>query len=238
MCADRARYESFKLGVPALGIEGDSSSALSKAGQGSAVSPGRGRGTAPAFISAAMLARIKVKLSLTAVGLILAISLRLQAMDRWSALSQLESGDDDCAVGAAGEISRYQIKPEVWRRHAPTDADWTKQDDALSVARQAMLERCATFERAFHRPPTDSEFYILWNAPALVQQPSKAVLGRAERFCNLVNAPAAAHIPLADAVTPASAPFPVAPAAADCKTASTTAPAPQGSSSSRPSEGR
>jgi hypothetical protein len=114
---------------------------------------------------------------------------QLQAMDRWSALSQIESGDDDHAVGAAGEVSRYQIKPEVWRRYASTDADWTNPGSALSVARQAMQERCAAFERMIHRPPTDLEFYTLWNAPAQIQRPGKAVLGRAERFCNLVNSP-------------------------------------------------
>ena len=112
---------------------------------------------------------------------------QLRAMDRWSALSQIESGDDDCAVGAEGEISRYQIKPELWRRYAPTGADWTNPDHALSVARQAMQERCAGFEHTAHRSPTDSEFYILWNAPGQIQRPGKAVLGRAERFCNLVS---------------------------------------------------
>jgi hypothetical protein len=50
-----------------------------------------------------------------------------------------------------------------------------------------MQERCAAFERTLHRPPTDSEFYILWNAPAQIDRPGKVVLRRAERFCNLVN---------------------------------------------------
>ena len=108
-------------------------------------------------------------------------------MDRWSALSQIESGDDDHAVGSAGEVSRYQIKPEVWRRYARATADWTKPEDALSVAKEAMQERCTAFERSAHRPPTDMEFYVLWNAPAQVQRPGKAVAGRAERFCNLID---------------------------------------------------
>ena len=108
-------------------------------------------------------------------------------MDRWNALSQIESGDDDHAVGSAGEISRYQIKPVLWRRYAPTSADWTNPTHALSVARQAMQERCAAFERAMHRLPTDTEFYILWNAPAQIDRPGKAVLDRAKRFCNLVD---------------------------------------------------
>ena len=50
---------------------------------------------------------------------------------------------------------------------------------------RSMEYRCAAFERALHRPPTDFEFYILWNAPAQVQRPSKAVSKRAERFSNL-----------------------------------------------------
>ena len=157
------------------------------AGQRSATNPGNCRGTASALGCAAMLARLKVKLSVLAVGLGFGTFLQLQAVDRWSALSQMESGDDDDAVGGAGEISRYQIRPEVWRRYAPPEADWRKPDDALSVAREAMRDRCAAFERAAHRPPTDFEFYILWNAPAQIRRPGKAVCGRAERFCNLVS---------------------------------------------------
>ena len=140
-----------------------------------------------ALFCGAMFARMNVRISLAAFLLAFSFCLRLQAMDRWSALSQIESGDDDHAVGAAGEVSRYQIKPEVWQRYAQSKADWTNPDDALFVARQAMEERCAAFERTTHRPPTDLEFYILWNAPAQVQRPGKAVSGRAERFCNLIN---------------------------------------------------
>ena len=107
-------------------------------------------------------------------------------MDRWAALSQIESGDNDQALGAAGEVSRYQIKPHVWKRYAPAKADWKKAQDSLPVAKQAMRDRCADFERTFGRPPTDFEFYILWNAPAQIQKPSEAVCRRAARFCNLV----------------------------------------------------
>jgi hypothetical protein len=134
-----------------------------------------------------MFIRMQVKLFIVAIGLVVGLCLPIKAMDRWSALSQIESGDNDHAVGPVGEVSRYQIRPELWRRYSPTNADWTNPNNALSVARQAMKERCAAFERAMHRPPTDSEFYILWNAPAQIDRPGKAVLRRAERFCNLVN---------------------------------------------------
>jgi hypothetical protein len=142
---------------------------------------------APAVHCGAMFARIDVKIALATVVLAVSICPRLQAMDRWSALSQIESGDDDHAVGSAGEVSRFQISLEVWQRYAPPTAVWTKPEDALSVAKQAMQERCVVFEHTAHRPPTDLEFYILWNAPAQIQHPGKAVSGRAERFCNLID---------------------------------------------------
>ena len=32
------------------------------------------------------------------------------AMDRWAALSMIESGDNDQAVGPGGEVSRFHIR--------------------------------------------------------------------------------------------------------------------------------
>ena len=58
---------------------------------------------------------------------------------------------------------------------------------ALAAARQIMHDRCAGFEREHNRRPTDFEFYVLWNAPAQVERPRKAVRERAERFCRLVS---------------------------------------------------
>jgi hypothetical protein len=124
------------------------------------------------------------------MGVLLAVAfgfcLQARAMDRWSALSQIESGDDDCAVGAAGEVSRYQVRPELWREHARPSTDWQNQDDALAVAQELMNERCREFERKYGRAPTDFEFYVLWNAPGQIERPSPAVRERAERFCNLI----------------------------------------------------
>src|SRR3954464_11467871 len=107
-------------------------------------------------------------------------------MDRWAAMSLIESADNDKAVGAAGEISRYQIKRDVWQRYAEPKANWEKAEDSQEVAKAIMQERCANFEASYKRPPTDREFYILWNAPASIENPSRAVNQRAERFCNLI----------------------------------------------------
>ena len=126
--------------------------------------------------------------SLSIVVFLLCLYSRLQAADRWAALSLIESGDNDRAVGPHGEISRFQMQPELWKRYAPTNADWTKPEDSLVVARAVMQERCDAFERSSHRLPTDFEFYVLWNAPGQVNRPSRAVTRRAERFANLVAA--------------------------------------------------
>lgn len=134
-----------------------------------------------------MAGRTGTRRFVVALWLVLGLALRLQAMDRWAALSQIESGNSDCAIGAAGEVSRYQMKPDVWRQYAATNADWQKPEDALRAAQEVMKDRCAVFEETFHRLPTDFEFYILWNAPGQIRKPGKAVRERAGRFCNLVS---------------------------------------------------
>jgi hypothetical protein len=109
-------------------------------------------------------------------------------MDRWAALSLIESGDNDAAVGRAGEVTRFQIKPVLWEQFCPARqlGARTNPELALRVARAIMSVRCAEFKRRLHRAPTDFEYYVLWNAPAQVENPNRAVTRRARRFCNLV----------------------------------------------------
>lgn len=121
-------------------------------------------------------------------GLLLALA--APAMDRWAALSMLESGDNDKAVGPGGEISRFQIQRVLW-----ADGDPTNSQTALATAQEIMRARLVEFESGHKRPATDFEFYILWNAPAyLLGKPegSKIIPGRiaerAGRFVNLVQA--------------------------------------------------
>ena len=109
------------------------------------------------------------------------ICLAAPAMDRWSALSMIESADDDLAVGSGGEVSRFQIRSELW-----PGGDTRNVQDALAAARKIMKPRLEEFQKNHRRPATDFEFYVLWNAPGEVDHPSKAVAERAQRFSNLV----------------------------------------------------
>lgn len=111
-----------------------------------------------------------------------------RAMDRWAALSMIESGDDDSAIGSLGEVSRFQIRPYLWPGGNPHNAG-----KALDVAQKIMKPRIAKFTQTHNRAPTDFEFYVLWNAPQQVDHPCRAVKKRAERFANLVRRTSAGY---------------------------------------------
>jgi hypothetical protein len=113
--------------------------------------------------------------------LLLTMTINVMAVDRWTALGLVESGGNDRIVGRAGEVSRYQIRPELWEGGDPLDTR-----TALANARQIMDARVAAFERSHGRQPDDFEFYVLWNAPAQIDHPHRAVAARARRFVNLI----------------------------------------------------
>jgi hypothetical protein len=115
---------------------------------------------------------------------ILILSTNALAMDRWAALAMLESGGDDRIVGPAGEVSRYQIRSELWPGGDPLD-----NRVALANAQRIISPRLALFEKAHGRAADDFEFYVLWNAPAQINHPHPAVAERARRFANLVASP-------------------------------------------------
>jgi hypothetical protein len=109
------------------------------------------------------------------------------SMERFAALSMIESGDDDFARGQEAEISRYQIRREAWL--ATTNLPVSQATNpvvALGVAQAIAQKRCGKFEKEHGRPPTDFEFYVLWNAPGQIGRPTSAVRERATRFVNLV----------------------------------------------------
>jgi hypothetical protein len=114
--------------------------------------------------------------------MLLILSMNAMAMDRWTALAMIESGGNDGAIGLAGEISRYQIRPELWGEGNPLDSE-----DALANARRIMSARTAAFKQSHGRAPDDFEFYVLWNAPSQVNRPHRVVAERARRFADLAD---------------------------------------------------
>jgi hypothetical protein len=124
---------------------------------------------------------MKVRLAIMLAFAGLGLATPAFAMDRWEALSMIESGNDDHAVGSVGEISRYQIRPELWPGGNPHNPQ-----QALKAAQKTMNPRVERFQRMHKRQPTDFEFYVLWNAPWVVDHPSATIKERAQRFANLV----------------------------------------------------
>jgi hypothetical protein len=110
-------------------------------------------------------------------------------LERWKALSQIETGDRDNATGRAGEVSRYAITPKVWRQYAgtlPLSAA-TNTVTANNVAELVMDARTVRFVKVHCRQPTDEEWYLLWHRPARVENPHPHELERAKRFVNLLD---------------------------------------------------
>ena len=132
-------------------------------------------------------ARIATRMKSSLI-LILSTAFSLGAMDRFEALSMLESGDNDFAVGKHGEVSRYQIMPSVWREH--TQAPISRATNGLDagwIAMQIMDGRVEVFEVSHHKQPSDFQFALLWHCPARVDKPTPSDVEYAKRFENLVS---------------------------------------------------
>ena len=107
-------------------------------------------------------------------------------MDRLSALSNIETGNNDSMVGRAGEISRYQVLKAEWRS-VTSSTSYRDPEIARLVTVKLLEQRVERFKARYNRPPTDFEFYALWNAPtqALTGRISNTVAERCRRFANL-----------------------------------------------------
>jgi hypothetical protein len=113
-------------------------------------------------------------------------------LSRLQALSMIESGDNDAAVGQAGEVSRYQIKPWVWREYSQSRA-YRDARVSARVAEQYLADLEETFRKRARREPDDFDLYVLWNAgPAYYakcgfsgSRVHPIIRDRAHRFVNL-----------------------------------------------------
>jgi hypothetical protein len=110
------------------------------------------------------------------------------------ALGMIESGNDDRGIGRAGEVSRYQIHPSVWKAYS-TSSDYRNPEVSSQVARQHWIYLTNYFRESAGREPTPFDMYVLWNTrfgqyarngfdPARL---ASVIRDRAGRFVNLVN---------------------------------------------------
>lgn len=113
---------------------------------------------------------------------------------RLYALGMIETGNNDWEVGAAGEISRYQIDPNIWKTYS-AKSDYRDPEAAMRVARQHWAWLAGYFHDKTGRQPTDFDMYVMWNTKYgyyakrgfVPEKLSANVRNRAQRFVNLVN---------------------------------------------------
>lgn len=109
------------------------------------------------------------------------------------ALGQLESGEDDRAVGASGEITRYQILPEVFAQFGGRWNYRMDREHAWYVARKILRSRMQTAVQVLGSRPSPEMIYLLWNAPRVARAAkydftrvtNPVLRDRATRFSNL-----------------------------------------------------
>lgn len=106
--------------------------------------------------------------------------------------TSVRKGRWDYTRGGSGEISRFQIMPDVWKRYTKS-MNWTNPEIAWTVAKRILDDRVKAFKKKVGRSPDEVELYLLWNKPGhfaankykfyLVK---RTYLQRAKRFANLV----------------------------------------------------
>ena len=126
-------------------------------------------------------------MKIIAIAILIGIS-TARGMEKWEALGMQESGNDDKAIGQAGEVSRYQILPSVWKEIVPWPMTMaTNKTAAKIIANEIMIRRIWKFTTSHHRLPTNLEWALLWKTPNRVDHPSKEKLDQAKCVVNLIN---------------------------------------------------
>ena len=126
------------------------------------------------------------------VLLLLSVVSASAGFSKLEALSLIESGNNDAAVGTLGEVSRYQIRPHIWREYSASRS-WRDSRVSAQVAENHLKNLEEIFLKRAGRAPTDFDTYVLWNAgPAYYAKvgfsPARVhpvVRERAQRYVNL-----------------------------------------------------
>lgn len=124
--------------------------------------------------------------------LLIGVSTATAGLTKLEALSLIESGDNDAAIGLVGEVSRYQIRPHLWREYSQNRA-YRNPNLAAQVAQKHLASLEAIFRKQTGRAPADFDLYVLWNAGPTYyakvrfaqNRVSPVIQERARRFVNL-----------------------------------------------------
>ena len=110
-------------------------------------------------------------------------------------LSMLETGNNDYAVGTAGERSRWQIRKTTWRKYTKMSFDRAINPEIAAVVASAHVQylRDKLTTAYGGREPSPAQLYCAWNMGLtgfrrrqyLVSRCPAAVQERAERYANL-----------------------------------------------------
>lgn len=107
-------------------------------------------------------------------------------------LIQFKPCPADLKRGTRGEVSRFQILPQIWKDYSKS-RDYTNPYTAREVARKILIDRDKWFRDSTGHPPTNFDLYVMWNAPghyASVGFKKKKlhpeISEKAQRFANLV----------------------------------------------------
>jgi hypothetical protein len=113
------------------------------------------------------------------------------------ALGMVETGNNDREIGGAGEVSRYQILPVVWKVYSNSH-DYQNPEVSLQVARMHWAYLAKYYREKTGHEAGDFDMYVLWNTKFGYyarkgfdrNHLNPVVIDRAQRYVNLVNRPA------------------------------------------------
>ena len=130
-------------------------------------------------------------LTALACGEVLALPVRESLAMFESGATHIARCQSDKMRGRSGEVSRYQIMPDVWRQYTKS-REFDNPEVAWHVAQRILQDRTDWFRSMTGREPDALELYLLWNKPGhfkaaefdtdRVQTHFKR---RAQRFANL-----------------------------------------------------
>jgi hypothetical protein len=82
----------------------------------------------------------------------------------FKALSMVESGNNDNAIGRKGERGRYQMRKAAWKESSLVPHSYASNIKFSSEATQNyMMLQSNMFLQHTHRLPTDYDLYVMWN---------------------------------------------------------------------------